>query len=317
MVKELLIMRHGHAKNQSAYGDFGRELKDKGKRNAQRMGVWLAQNDLRPDHVIASPAVRAKRTAEKCCKTSGLHVSVIDFDERLFNALPQTVLNIIKKAPKDAERLMIVGHNPSLATIVSMLSGGYHAMEPASLAHFKVDGKWADLDADCCTMEELVYATNLPELFPFPDLDSTELRVRPAYYYTQSCVVPYRVQDGQLEVMIISSSKNKHWVVPKGIHDPGLSAQASAANEAFEEAGVLGDVKDGIMGTYSYPKWDATCEVSVFAMKVTRELDDTQWEESHRMRRWVNAQSAAQLVNNPDLATIVATLPDFLSDKTS
>ncbi|NVK20265.1 MAG: histidine phosphatase family protein [Methylocystaceae bacterium] len=315
MVKDLLILRHGHAKNKSMYGDFGRELKDKGKRNAQRIGVWLAQNDLRPDHVIASPAVRAKRTAEKCTKTSGLNVDVVHFDERLFNALPQTVLEIIKACPVDVDRLMIVGHNPSLASVVSALSGQYQHMEPASLAHFKLDGEWTDLSTEAATLEQMVDSADLPELFPFPDLDSDEMRVRPAYYYRQSCVVPYRMHEGDLQVLIVSSSKNKHWVVPKGIHDPGLSAQDSAANEAFEEAGVEGNVLEDEMGRYSYPKWDATCEVSVYAMEVTNELTREDWQESHRMRRWVLAESAAQLVQNPDLGAIVGGLSDFLSKR--
>lgn len=315
MVKDLLILRHGHAKNKSMYGDFGRELKDKGKRHAQRVGVWLAQNDLRPDQVIASPAVRAKRTAEKCAKTSGLNVGVVGFDERLFNALPQTVIEIIKACPKDVERLMIVGHNPSLASIATALSGDYQHLEPASLAHFKLKGDWTYLSAETVALEQMVHATDLPELFPFPDLDSDEMRVRPAYYYRQSCVVPYRIHEGDLQVLIVSSSKNKHWVVPKGIHDPGLSAQESAANEAFEEAGVEGDVLEEELGRYSYPKWDATCEVSVYAMEVTNELSTEDWEESHRMRRWVLAESAAQLVKNQDLAGIVGRLSDFLSKR--
>ncbi|NVJ92886.1 MAG: histidine phosphatase family protein [Methylocystaceae bacterium] len=312
MVKHLLILRHGHAKNQSSYGDFGRELKDKGKRNAQRIGVWLAQNDLRPKHVISSPAVRAKRTAEKCVKTSGLNVSVVSFDERLYNALPQTVLELIKTCPADAESLMIVGHNPSLESVVAKLSDGYHPMSPATLAHFTVEGDWADLANANTTLQNLVYANELPELFPFPDLTSKNTRVRPAYYYTQSCVVPYRLHEGDLQVLIISSSKKKHWVVPKGIHDPGLSAQASAAQEAYEEAGVHGTVSEDMIGQYSYPKWDATCEVSVFAMEVNAILDPAEWQESQRLRRWVTVEAAVDLISNPDLAKIVSGLPVFL-----
>ena len=64
MSKDLLILRHGHAEDlpDATFegGDIARELRDKGKRNAQRIGVWLARNDLRPDQIISSPATRAK-----------------------------------------------------------------------------------------------------------------------------------------------------------------------------------------------------------------------------------------------------------------
>lgn len=315
MVKDLLILRHGHAKNNSAYGDFGRELKDKGKRNAQRIGVWLAQNNLQPDCVIASPAVRAKRTAEKCCKTAGLNARTIAFDDRLFEALPQTVLGIIQSCPPETERLMIVGHNPSLSSLASMLCGEVCALEPGSMAHLKVTGEWLNLCSEQTERVQLVSPEDLPDLFPYPDLAGEERRVRPAYYYTQSCVVPYRVKNGEVEVLIISSSKNKHWVVPKGIHDPGLSATESAANEALEEAGVEGIVHEAVLGQYTYAKWDATCEVTVYPMEVTHELAVEEWEENHRLRRWVLADSAVQLMNNTDLGEIIAGLPDYVSKR--
>ena len=78
--------------------------------------------------------------------------------------------------------------------------------------------------------------SDLVKKFPFPggvgNEGKTELRDRPAYYYTQSSVIPYRWTNSKLQVMIVSSSKNKHWVVPKGIVEPGLSPQLSAAKEA-------------------------------------------------------------------------------------
>jgi 8-oxo-dGTP pyrophosphatase MutT (NUDIX family) len=44
----------------------------------------------------------------------------------------------------------------------------------------------------------------------------------------------------RMEVLLIGSSKGTHWVIPKGIHEPGLSATESASHEALEEAGVKG-----------------------------------------------------------------------------
>ena len=71
--------------------------------------------------------------------------------------------------------------------------------------------------------------------------------------------------------MIVSSSNNKHWLIPKGIVEPGMTAEESACKEAFEEAGVKGIVEDFI-GSYAQKKWGAKCTVAVYAMRVTEIL---------------------------------------------
>ncbi|HBJ28222.1 histidine phosphatase family protein, partial [Cobetia sp.] len=72
MRRELLLMRHGKSDWSVAADDFHRPLKERGKRGAQRMGAWLAQEALVPDAILSSPALRARATAEKCVKSMGL-----------------------------------------------------------------------------------------------------------------------------------------------------------------------------------------------------------------------------------------------------
>ena len=186
-------------------------------------------------------------------------------------------------------------------------------MAPGALFQIRIDCEWSDVSSNCGKFVRYVAPKALPRLFPYPGADGTEHRTRPAYYYRQSSVIPYRILDGQVEVLIVSSSKKKHWVVPKGIHDPGKSAQASAACEAREEAGALGQVGETDIGVYSYTKWDATCTVTVFPMKVTQLLPEDQWEERHRGRRWVSPKAAAKLVRNAELAKIICRLPAILA----
>lgn len=130
----------------------------------------------------------------------------------------------------------------------------------------------------------------------------------PPWIYRQSAVVPYRWNEGQLEVLLISSSGGKRWVVPKGIIEPGLSATASAAIEAAQEAGVEGVVGEVPLGTYRYKKWGGTCEVEVFPMWVHRER--AEWPESDvRRRRWLPVDEAAREVGRKKLRKLVAGLP--------
>ncbi|MES9976090.1 MAG: histidine phosphatase family protein, partial [Candidatus Thiodiazotropha sp.] len=68
MTRELMLLRHGKSDWSQQLEDFKRPLKDRGKRGAQRMGVWLLQQQLQPDYVISSPAERAIVTAQKTVK---------------------------------------------------------------------------------------------------------------------------------------------------------------------------------------------------------------------------------------------------------
>ncbi len=316
---ELLIYRHGHAEDQGIDSDFDRELRDKGKRNAQRIGIWLARHDLVPDYVMTSPATRARRTAEKTVKTMGLGAEVIKRVSELYLASEKDLLLQLRQVPNEARRVMLVGHNPGLEQLLVDISSNQvpsnakgNILSPAALAWLKLDCGWDQLGADKAQLVETVYPKNLPRLFPYPDIDAEESRTRPAYYYRQSSVIPYRINNGDVEVLIVSSSKNRHWVIPKGIHDPGMTAQQSAAREAYEEAGIQGIVADDVIGSYSYPKWDAVCDVTVYPMVVEQVLDEADWEESHRGRQWVSISEAIALLKNDDVKKIVAQLPNWL-----
>ena len=167
---------------------------------------------------------------------------------------------------------------------------------------------WKTLIAGCAQLVSITRPGTLPKKFPFPGPDGKELRDRPAYYYTQSSVIPYRIRDGEAEILVIASSKKHHLVVPKGIKDPGLSPRESAAKEAWEEAGIEGKVADTVLGSYHCDKWGATCTVDVYAMEVTRVIPEEEWQESHRGRQWVSPEKAARQLKQEELRPLVKKL---------
>jgi phosphohistidine phosphatase len=124
--------------------------------------------------------------------------------------------------------------------------------------------------------------------------------------YIQTGVVPYRLGTDGPEILIVTNTKGTKWAIPKGVHAPGYSARASAAKEAFEEAGILGKVEKEALGTYTQRKWGGVCKIRVFPMRVTEVLDEAEWEESHRTRRWVPAAKAAGKIKRKGLREIVA-----------
>ncbi|NJN81610.1 MAG: NUDIX hydrolase [Caldilineaceae bacterium] len=106
---------------------------------------------------------------------------------------------------------------------------------------------------------------------------------------------------------MVTSRSGARWIVPKGILEPDLSPAASAAKEAFEEAGVEGRVLPKPVGEYSYEKWGGICQVEVFAMRVTDLFDE--WDEDFRDREWVSLVTAIERVREPELKDILSDLP--------
>lgn len=320
MTRELLILRHGKSDWGVDVDDFQRPLKDRGKRGAQRMGVYLWQNGLRPDLIITSPAERALTTAEKCCKAMGMGTDVIHTASNVYEAEVEDLLSVLGDRPPDARRIMLVGHNPGLQLLLIYLTGNHitipkdgKLLPTATLAHLSMPEDWHQLNQGCGQLAAITRPHGLPEKFPYPAPDGPEVRDRPAYYYTQSSVIPYRFSGGKLEILVILSSQKKHFVVPKGIKDPGLSPQESAAKEAFEEAGVEGRVGNDLVGTYQTKKWGATCSVGVYPMQVTRVIPEQEWEESQRGRQWVSPEEAAKRLKQPELAQMVGDFAKQLS----
>lgn len=85
----------------------------------------------------------------------------------------------------------------------------------------------------------------------------------------------------------------------------GRTNPESAAQEAFEEAGIKGSTTEEPLGFFEYQKrGKGKLRVDVFAMNVTEVLE--QWPEAHeRKRQWFSSESAAKLVDEPQLAALI------------
>jgi 8-oxo-dGTP pyrophosphatase MutT (NUDIX family) len=124
--------------------------------------------------------------------------------------------------------------------------------------------------------------------------------------YQQSGVIPYRLKKNKLQILLITSRKGKSWVVPKGIIEPDMTPQDSAAKEAFEEAGIRGTVSADLFGTYQYQKWEGTCRVRLYLMRVNEECDV--WPESFRTREWLTIDDAIERIEHSELKAILQNL---------
>jgi 8-oxo-dGTP pyrophosphatase MutT (NUDIX family) len=121
--------------------------------------------------------------------------------------------------------------------------------------------------------------------------------------------LPYRETGDDLEILLISSRETRRWVLPKGWPMKGIKPHRAAAQEAMEEAGLIGRIAKTPIGTFGYLKRlnnGATlqCEVTVFPMKVDRELK--RWPEAHeRSRQWFSLAEAVRVAGEMELRALL------------
>jgi phosphohistidine phosphatase len=140
MVTQLHFLRHAHAGDAAAWDapDAIRPLSDKGERQADRMGRFLAKVGLAPDAMITSPKVRAARTAELVAVHLGVGVST---DPRLAGPFDLEDLEAILADAGSPARPVIVGHDPDFSDLLSSLVGAASiTMKKGALARVDVDG---------------------------------------------------------------------------------------------------------------------------------------------------------------------------------
>ena len=99
----------------------------------------------------------------------------------------------------------------------------------------------------------------------------------------------------EVEVCLIRRRDRGAWGIPKGFIDPGDSREEAALKEAWEEAGIRGQLVGEAIGTYEYAKFGTRLTVAVYVMRVVDELPE--WPEMRfRHREWVPLSEAASVL---------------------
>jgi phosphohistidine phosphatase len=108
----------------------------------------------------------------------------------------------------------------------------------------------------------------------------------------QAAVIPYRIRKERVEVALVTRSRGKGWIVPKGWVDDGERPRDTAIREAEEEAGLRGVVARKPLGRYLHVKGNGRRSVDVYVMRVT--TIRARWlEDKFRRRRWMRIPAAA------------------------
>ena len=137
--KTLLILRHAKSSwNEPDLPDRDRPLNKRGKRDAPRMGEFLKEMDLVPDLIISSTAKRARDTAKAVAKYSKYRRQII-LNNSLYGADHDDYLIALRLIPDQFDKVLIVGHNPTLEELVSSSSGKAQRMPTCALALVELD----------------------------------------------------------------------------------------------------------------------------------------------------------------------------------
>ena len=122
-MKHLTLVRHAKSSwKHPALADRERPLNKRGKRDAPIMGRRLAEIGYRPDLMLSSPAKRATTTAEIMAEAIGYPLSHIVVDERIYGTGVAGLIRLVQATDDNAERAMLVGHNPELTGLVNRLA---------------------------------------------------------------------------------------------------------------------------------------------------------------------------------------------------
>ena len=149
MSKHLLIMRHAKSSwSKEGLTDFERPLNKRGLRVAPQMARFVELQDLVPDLIVSSSAVRAKMTTElfvEHCKNVTSEQVILNKD--FYHAPAETYLEYLTEiTDATVSKVMFVGHNPGMEELIEVLSGDWERMPTAAVAHFVLGfEKWSEI----------------------------------------------------------------------------------------------------------------------------------------------------------------------------
>lgn len=163
-MKSLLLLRHAKSDwGSPEQPDIERPLNQRGHQSAALMGTWLMRQHIQPEWAICSTAQRVRETMTDLCSNLSLPESLIQFDQRLYLADLNTLLDSLSQCPNDMDYILLVGHNPGLEQLLIYLCGpnlprskSGKLMATATLAHINLPDDWHQLAPECGKLKQII-----------------------------------------------------------------------------------------------------------------------------------------------------------------
>jgi len=164
-MKTLYILRHAKSSWENTnLSDFERPLNKRGLIAAPLMGEVMKKNQFLPALIVSSPAKRAGQTAIIIKETAQIE-SEVKFDERIYEASPARLLEVISEQDEKNESLLLVGHNPGLEGLIKTLCDELQPMPTAALAVIDLKiGNWSEINSSTGNLRILIKPREVEQL---------------------------------------------------------------------------------------------------------------------------------------------------------
>ncbi len=145
-MKTLLLLRHAKSSwKDETLCDHDRPLNKRGQTDAPRVGQWLLEQNLVPDIVLSSTALRAQSTAKGMAESTG-YTQEIELKPNLYHADADDFLETLNGLDSAVNLALVVGHNPGLEEFLCHLTGEHEELPTSALAHIELPiPDWRDL----------------------------------------------------------------------------------------------------------------------------------------------------------------------------
>ncbi len=115
-------MRHSKAE-QAGPTDFERELSSRGRADGGAAGRWLRGQGVLPGYAVVSAAIRTQQTWSAVATGAGWDLEPT-LDHGFYAADADTALDVLRTLDDECRTAMVIGHNPTMASLVQLLDDG-------------------------------------------------------------------------------------------------------------------------------------------------------------------------------------------------
>ena len=159
-MKTLILIRHAKSSWSSpVLSDIERPLNERGKRDAPFMGSLLLNNQILPDVIYSSPAVRALSTAKIIAEKVKYLPSNIKIKSEIYEASVPELLKVISLFDDEYNNIMMFGHNPGFSYLANYLCNDFNNNMPTCSfveLNFDIDN-WQNITANSGTLVNFEY----------------------------------------------------------------------------------------------------------------------------------------------------------------
>ena len=114
-MKRVILVRHAKSVSYGYDQDFDRTLTERGEEDAQKISLELQKMKIKPDLIIASPAVRTSQTAWIFADALGYSRKAILYDKKLFSGkTSENFLALLQEMEDEKQTIIVFGHNPTV-----------------------------------------------------------------------------------------------------------------------------------------------------------------------------------------------------------